>query len=191
MSTHDQTSTSSEVTTLPQVKPPGFKAHVHEHVVEVNHPWTVAWGWLHDPDTFIKGQPWPYRVEFLDTPQPDGTIARGFDVGTRNAHHGPFMNFCGVISRVSVEADRAERDLDYDYGAYALAFRLIRPTLLRISVDGLGPDRCRVTVRVESYVRGWIAGPWTLAQRCFWPFFSVALRWSCRRRVSTGTSSRR
>ena len=191
MSTHDQTNTSSAVSTLPQVKPPGFKAHVHEHVVEVNHPWTVAWGWLHDPETFIKGQPWPYRVEFLDTPLPDGTIARGFDVGTRNAHHGPFMNFCGVISRVSVEADRAERDLDYDYGAYALAFRLIRPTLLRISVDALGPDRCRVTVRVESFVRGWIAGLWTLAQRCFWPFFSAALRWSCRRRSGAGTSSRR
>ena len=166
----------------PQVRPPRFRDHVHEHVVEVDRPWSVAWGWLHDPDTFIKGQPWPYRVEFLDTPRPDGTVASGFDVGTRNAHHGPFLNFCGVITRVVVEEERAERDLRYDYGAYALAFRLIRPTLLRIGVVGLGPDRCRVTVRVESHVRGWMSGPWTLAQRCFWPFFSIALRWGCRRR---------
>lgn len=74
MNTHDHATSSSESMTLPQVRPPGFKAHVHEHVVEVNHPWTVAWDWLHDPDTFIKGQPWPYRVEFLDTPQPAGTL---------------------------------------------------------------------------------------------------------------------
>ena len=91
------------------------------------------------------------------------------------------MSFCGVISRVEVGSDQAVRDLDYSYGSYAVAFRLIRPTLLRIRVEADGTDRCRVTVRIESFARRWIAGVWTAAQRCFWPGFGVALRRSCRR----------
>ncbi len=128
------------------------------------------------PETFTKGQPWPYRVEFLETPQGDGTVARGFDVGTLNAHHGPFLNFSGVVSEVTVGSDRAVRDLEYVYGAYALAFRWIRPRLLRLAVERTGAERCRVTVRVESFTRPWIAGMWTLGQRIFWTAFGPSLR---------------
>lgn len=127
-------------------------------------------------ETFTRGQPWPYRVEFLDTPQPDGTVARGFDVGTLNAHHGPFLNFCGVVSKVEVTETRAVRDLEYAYGAYAVAFRLIRPTRLGIEVVSTGEASCRVTIQVESFVRPWISSIWTLAQRCFWLGFGPALR---------------
>lgn len=156
--------------------PPGFRPHVHEHSFDLARGFEETWTVLMTPETFTKGQPWPYRVEFLETPQADGTVARGFDEGTLNAHHGPFLNFSGVVSSVEVGPDRAVRDLEYVYGAYALAFRWIRPRLLRIAVDRTAPDRCRVTVRIESFTRPWIAGAWTLAQRLFWSAFGPSLR---------------
>ena len=156
--------------------PSGFRPHVHEHSFDLAREFEATWTVLMTPETFTKGQPWPYRVEFLDTELPDGTVARGFDVGTLNAHHGPFMNFCGAISRIDERSDGAERDLEYGYGAYALAFRLVRPHLLRISVDAVDDDRCRVTAHVGSYVRRGMGGLWTTAQRCFWPGFGLSLR---------------
>ena len=163
--------------TIPaQTCPPSFRPHEHEYVTVVNRPWTAVWAWLMRPETFTKGPLWPYRVEFIDTPQADGTVSRGFEVGTLNAHHGPFLNFCGVISRIEERPSGAVRDLEYSYGAYALAFRLIRPHLLRISVDAVEETQCRVTVHVGAYVRRGMSGLWTFAQRCFWPGFGVALR---------------
>ncbi len=159
-----------------QVRPSGFNDHVFDYSCTIDRPWKTVWSWLLEPDTFVKGQFWPFRVEFLDTPAEDGPVARGFDVGTLNAHHGPFMNFCGVITRVEVGESEAVRDLEYAYGAYAVAFRLIRPSLLRIRVVGEDEHRCRVDVRVESYVRSWFGGIWTLAQRCFWPSFGRMIR---------------
>ena len=156
--------------------PRGFESHVFERRFEIDRPFEAVWAWLMRPETFTEGQPWPWRVEFLDTPMPDGSVARGFDVGTRNAHHGPFMNFCGRISRVESGADSAVRDLEYGYGAYALGFRLIRPTLLRISASRVDDGRTEVVVRIESAVRSWMAGPWTVAQRCFWPSFGWWMR---------------
>lgn len=165
--------------------PVGFEPHVFERTFVVDRPFRPVWDWLMKPETFTKGQVWPWRVEFLDTPLADGSIARGFDVGTRNAHHGPFMNFCGVISRVEQAEDRGSRDLVYGYGAYALAFRLVRPTLLRIDAHRIDDQRTRVVVRVESTVRRWMVGPWTLAQRCFWPGFGHWLRRSVPREDAT------
>ncbi|MAC18267.1 MAG: hypothetical protein CMJ23_01070 [Phycisphaerae bacterium] len=156
--------------------PSGFQIHEFERTFEFQRGFTATWDVLMKTETFTRGQPWPYRVEFIDTPQPDGTVARGFDVGTLNAHHGPFLNFCGVVSRVEVAEDRASRDLEYAYGAYALAFRLIRPTRLGIDVESTGKASCRVTIRVESFVRPWIASFWTFAQRGFWLGFGPALR---------------
>ncbi|MAD19333.1 MAG: hypothetical protein CMJ52_03820 [Planctomycetaceae bacterium] len=161
--------------------PPRFQRHRYRHAFEIEGAWRAVWNWLMTPDTFTKGQPWPYRVEFLETSGPEGGVARGFEVGALNAHHGPFMNFCGVVSRVEVLDDRAERDIEYAYGAYFLAFRLVRPVGLRVSVDGISESRCRVEVQVDSYVRPWTAGLWTLAQRCFWPGFGLSLRRAGRR----------
>ncbi|MEE2718287.1 MAG: hypothetical protein VX727_00685 [Planctomycetota bacterium] len=171
------------MTIPPQVRPSGFTDHAFDFSCTIDRPWGEVWDWLLEPDTFVKGQFWPFRVEFLDTPSEDGSVARGFDVGTLNAHHGPFMNFCGVITRVEIGETGAVRDLEYAYGAYALAFRLIRPTLLRIEVVGEGTHRCRVDVRVESFVRSWFGGTWTLAQRCFWPSFGRMVRRAMRSRT--------
>ena len=160
--------------------PDGFRTHVFEKTFHLDRNWQTAWHWLMQTETFTRGQIWPYRVEFIDTPLPNGDIARGFDVGTLNAHHGPFMNFCGVIAEVEEHTNRACRDLQYTYGAYALAFRLIRPNLLRISAVAAGSEQCQVTVRVESFVRPWISRLWTLAQACFWPGFGLSLKRACR-----------
>ena len=168
--------------------PPGFQRHRYRHVFETDGAWRELWAWLMRPETFTKGQPWPYRVEFLDTPRPDGTVARDFEVGALNAHHGPFMNFCGVISRIEVGDDGAERDLEYAYGAYFLAFRLVRPVGLRVSVEAITEARCRVVMQVDSYVRPWTAGLWTLAQKCFWPGFGVPLRRAGRRSLVASRS---
>ena len=127
----------------PQSCPPGFEAHSYQHTFETVGSWRGLWSWLMTPETFTTGQPWPYRVEFLDTPGPDGSIARNFEVGTLNAHHGPFMNFCGAVSRIEVGEDRAERDIEYGYGSYFLAFRLIRPVGLRVTVESVSESRCR------------------------------------------------
>ncbi len=159
-----------------QTCPPAFVPHEHEYTVVVNRAWTTVWRWLMRPETFTSGQPWPYRVEFLSTSRPDGTSASGFDVGTLNAHHGPFLNFSGVISKVEVGPSGAVRDLEYAYGAYAIAFRLIRPHLLRISVEEVDDRRARIVIHVGSYVRRGMSGIWTLLQRGFWPAFGISLR---------------
>ena len=168
----------------PQSCPPGFQTHRYRHTFETDGRWRDIWSWLMTPETFTAGQPWPYRVEFLDTPRGDGTVARGFDAGTLNAHHGPFMNFCGTVARIEVDDDRAERDIEYGYGSYFLAFRLIRPVGLRVSVESVSEARCLVVVTVDSWVRPWTARLWTLAQKCFWPGFGLSLRKAGRRSLA-------
>ena len=135
-----------------------------------------AWDYLMTPETFTKGQLWPWRVEFIETPREDGSVARGFDVGTLNAHHGPLMNFCGVISFVEETDDVCVRHLDYGYGAYAIGFRFIRPRRLIIKVESRGENTCRVTVTVQSHVRRGCNLAWSLMQRLFWPSFKLMLR---------------
>lgn len=156
--------------------PPKFVPHVHEKQYEIDRSLSATWWWLMQPETFTDGQPWPFRVEFIDTTLPDGTIARGFDVGTLNAHHGPFMNFCGVIAEVNESETECSRRLDYTYGAYALGFRLIRPTALTIKCVAESESKTRVTVRIDSFVRPWMAGLWTFAQGIFWRGFSWMMR---------------
>ena len=156
--------------------PPGFHEHVFEFRFTPTRSMDATWAWLMRPETFTQGQLWPWRVEFLETPLENGTVARGFEVGTLNAHHGPLMNFCGVITRVETADDVCERDLEYGYGAYAIGFRFIRPRLLTIRVTRVDETHCEVMVRVTSHVRrGWNR-IWTLGQRGFWPSFKLALR---------------
>ena len=165
------------MTSIPaQPCPPGFQTHAFERTFEVACAWRVPWNWLMQPETFTSGQIWPFRVEFLATPQADGGTARDFEVGTLNAHHGPFMNFCGVISLVEESPDVCVRHLDYGYGAYAIGFRFIRPTRLIIKVESTGADACLVTVTVQSHARKSLCGSWTLMQRLFWPSFKRLLK---------------
>ena len=164
------------VNTPAAVCPPKFRDHEFTYSCDLNRSMEKTWAYLMTPETFTKGQVWPWRVEFIDTPREDGSIASGFDVGTLNAHHGPFMNFCGVISLVEESDDVCLRHLDYGYGAYAIGFRFIRPVRLIIKVESTGPDACHVTVTVRSHVRRSLCGTWTLMQRLFWPSFKRLLR---------------
>ena len=156
--------------------PPNMVPHSVVRQYRVEKPLASTWWWLMQPETFTKGQVWPWRVEFIDTPMPDGSIATGFDVGTLNAHHGPFMNFCGVIADVTEGDEVCSRRLDYSYGAFAIGFRFIRPTALTVTCRAESDTATTVEMRVDSIVRPWLSGPWTLAQSVFWKGFGWVLR---------------
>ena len=80
-------------------------------MTQVAHfPQSLCW-FAFKEGNVVCGKRHQVAAEFLDTVLPDGTVARGFDVGTLNAHHGPFMNFCGAISLIDERPDGAERDL--------------------------------------------------------------------------------
>jgi hypothetical protein len=50
-----------------------------------------VWRWLNDPASFVEGQIWRFRVEFVDG---------GFEPGVLNVHHGPSLSGAGVIGEV-------------------------------------------------------------------------------------------
>jgi len=122
-----------------------------------------VWAWLNDPATFVDGQVWPYRVEFVDG---------GFEPGVLNVHHGPFLNVAGVIGEVrGPEAgDTAYRDLPYFYGSYAISPRLVRPTRLQFWAESAAGGTA-VTLQLDSLVRRPFARPWGVAQGIFWSRF--------------------
>ena len=96
----------------------------------------------------------------------------GFHVGVLNTHHGPGLNFAGVIAAVE---PMAYRDLRYFYGAYALSPRWIRPTRLQFwtEADGEGTG---VRLQVDSLVRAGWGGRWSWLQERFWRRFPRWLR---------------
>lgn len=166
---------------LEPTRPRGFRGHVLERTWSFGVPREVAWAWLNDPRTFTRGQLPPFRVEFLD--MPDGRPG-GFETGCLNAHHGPLMSFHGVIGEVRAPE---YRDLVYTYGSYALSLRLARPRRLQFFFDEEGPERCRVTMRLDTDVRRWFAPIWGGVNRFFWWSFGLSaalvLRWRARRRA--------
>ena len=147
--------------------PAHFQPHHFEHTIVVAAPVAAVWDWLNRTETFTRGQPPGYRVEF---------VGDRFEPGVCTVHHGPFLNFAGVIGEM--EALRY-RDLRYFYGSYALSLRLIRPTRLQFWLEARGDRSTQVRLRVDSHVRPWMAGLWTLAQRLFWP----GLGWQMRREL--------
>jgi hypothetical protein len=157
--------------------PDGFVEHAYGKTFAVPHPIERVWAWLNDPATFTEGQVWPFRVEFVDG---------GFEPGVLNVHHGPLVNFAGAIGEVrEPEGGVAYRDLKYFYGSYAVSPRLIRPTRLQFWAERSG-EGTAVTLRVDSLVRGPVAGAWTLAQRVFWSRFP---RWMGSALRNSGGSS--
>jgi hypothetical protein len=76
---------------VPNGAPEGLVDHAFEKTFFVGRPIGRVWAWLNDPATFVDGQVWPYRVEFVDG---------GFEPGVLNVHHGPFLNAAGVIGEV-------------------------------------------------------------------------------------------
>ncbi len=147
--------------------PAGFVEHVFPYEFSVPEPVGRVWAWLNDPATFVDGQIWPYRVEFVDG---------GFEPGVLNVHHGPFLNVAGAIGEVrGPEADRpAYRDLKYFYGSYAISPRLVRPTRLEFWAWEEGGET-KVLLRLHSLVRRPFVRLWEPAQRIFWSRFP---RWA-------------
>lgn len=143
---------------------PGFTPHEVERTWDVPLPREQVWAWLCDPDTFIKGQIWPWFVEFLDG---------GFETGVRNTHTGPLLHCCGVIGEVRAPA---YRDLVYNYGAYVLRMAWIRPTRLQFWLDSVDANHTQVRMRLESHCKPWIRGLWSLGNRLFWSGFGRTLR---------------
>ena len=153
---------------VPHAAPEPMQPHTHRFDFEIDHPLTAVWGWLNDPATFVDGQVWPYRVEFVS---PDPNVPPGFHVGVLNTHHGPGLNFAGVITDVR---PMAYRDLQYFYGSYAISPRLIRPTRLQFwteSADASSGEGTHVRLQIDSFVhRSW-ASRWTWLQQRFWKRF--------------------
>jgi len=132
-------------------------------VFRTPHPIGRVWAWLNDPATFVEGQVWPYRVEFVDG---------GFEPGVLNVHHGPFLNVAGIIGEVrDPEAGRAAfRDLQYFYGSYAISPRLFRPTRLRFWAEESGRGTT-FTLQLDCLARRPFARSWSVAQGIFWSRF--------------------
>ena len=149
-------------TPVPAGAPAGFVEHVYQKTFFVEHPTRRVWAWLNDPATFVGGQVWPFRVEFVDG---------GFEPGVLNVHHGPFLNAAGAIGEVRGPGDEsAYRDLKYFYGSYAISPRLARPTRLQFWAE----DEERgtvVTLRLDALVRCSFVRVWDLGQRVFWSRF--------------------
>ena len=51
---------------VPSGAPDGFVPRVYRKTFSVPHEIERVWGWLNDPATFVEGQVWPFRVEFVD-----------------------------------------------------------------------------------------------------------------------------
>lgn len=145
--------------------PPSFRRHRFERSFHVDLPVEEVWDWLNDPETFVKGQVWPWRVEF---------IGGGMEPGVLCNHHGPFMSFPGVIGEVRAPA---YRDLEYLYGAYALSPRLVRPTRLQFWTRARRDGGTDVRLAIDCLVHRRFTGIWSRLQRFFWGSFH---RWMTR-----------
>ena len=149
-------------TPVPIGYPEGFVEHAFRKTFFVGHPVGRVWAWLNDPATFVEGQVWPFRVEFVDG---------GFEPGVLNVHHGPFLNVAGAIGEVRGPGERpAYRDLKYFYGSYAISPRLARPTRLQFWAEE-GGGGTLVTLRLDALVRRPFVRAWDLGQRAFWSRF--------------------
>lgn len=118
-----------------------------------------VWEVLQRRETFIKGQIFPYNVEF-DAPSQSGP----FLSGELNVHHGPLLSVHGAIGEVT----DSYRSLNYFYGSYVLSFRVVRPTQLEFIREG---DIIRM--RLSAYIAPWFLPIWKLGNRAFWTFFGI------------------
>ncbi|MDL5157323.1 hypothetical protein [Actinomycetospora termitidis] len=153
-----------------QPVPPGWRRHEHVQRFVVAAPRERVWAWLNDPATFTDTQIPPWRVEFL---------GGGFDEGTVTTHHGPGLHLPGVLAEIR---DGEHRDLQYLYGAYAISFRLLRPTRLWIAVADAPDGDTEVEIRIDAHVHPRMLRLWALSQRLFWRRFET---WAARATAST------
>lgn len=150
---------------LLQAPPPGFKDHKLIFNFEVPAPSEKVWKWLNDPKTFTDSQIWPYKVEFY-SPDPN-TIQNGFNEGVLTNHHGPLVNFAGIITKIDTGR---YRDLQYTYGSYFLSFRWIRPYRLEFETE----EKDGVTYgkgTLSAYIKPSFEKIWSFSQGIFWKRF--------------------
>lgn len=91
------------------------------------------------------------------------------------------------MTRVDVPDPAAEvwtRDLTYTYGSKVIAFRWIRPVLLRISVASTGPQSSQVRVRFDAQASRVGRVLLRVIHAAFWPLFGITLRAGVRRHGS-------
>ncbi len=156
------------MSTLIQPCPQGFNKHEFTREFRTSHSRADVWRWLNSPETFTDTQVPPFKVEFY-SPDPS-TIPNGFHEGVLNIHHGPLMNFAGVLT--TIENDRY-RDLQYYFGSYALSLRWLRPYRLEFWLEDAA-DATVVKMKLSTWVKPWIAKTWTALQSLFWSRFG---RW--------------
>ncbi len=151
-----------------QSKPPGFAKNVYSFSFDVNTTEEKVWQWLNDPKTFTDTQYWPWRVEFYS---PDPTIESGFHEKVLTNHHGPLINFAGVLTKIE---NNKYRDLQYNYGSYAISLRWFRPYRLEFRTEAKD-DKTRLQGTLSAYVKPSLTGIWTKLQKFFWSGFQ---RWA-------------
>lgn len=154
--------------------PRGFTTHEFRTVFTSRHSLEEVWDFLNRPETFTKGQPPLYFVEFV-SPEPDKPA--NFRPGVFNTHHGPGLHLPAVIT--TVEPQRI-RNMNYLYGAFVLNFRLIRPTCLNFRFKPHGSG-CKVELVLRSHVRPLFKPLWNLGLRVFWGAFGWGLDRDIRR----------
>ncbi|MEM6472710.1 MAG: hypothetical protein AAF802_24325 [Planctomycetota bacterium] len=155
---------------VPHDAPAALVPHQFELQFDVPRPLKSCWIWLNDPETFTKGQIWPYRVEFLS---PDENVPPGFHVGVLNWHYGPGISFAGVVTDVR---PMEYRDLRYFYGSFVISPRLLRPTRLQFWTEAIDEQSTHVRLQVDSLVRKRWLGTWTWMQRRFWSRFPAWMK---------------
>lgn len=152
-----------------QPQPPGFKDNVFTFSFSVNAKPEKVWEWLNNTKTFTDTQVWPWRVEFY---HPDNQQkALSFKEGVLTNHHGPMVNFAGILTKIE---DNHYRDLQYTYGSYALNFRWFRPYRLEFKTNE-EDGKTTVTGILSTYTRPGLDKLWTRSQKVFWGRFK---RWA-------------
>ncbi len=156
--------------------PIGFKLHRFSRVFSSRYSRDEVWDWLNDTRTFTQHQVWPYRVEFL-SPEPD--VNANFSEGVFTTHHGPLMNFAGILTQVDY---LKYRDLHYMYGSYFLTIRWLRPTRLQFWLEENG-EGTEVTLQLDAYVNPLLYTLWDRVQSFFWGRFGRWMNRSIGKRV--------
>ena len=149
-----------------QVKPPQLKLNSFSIDHIFSKPLDSCWKILNHSDTFSKHQLFPYNVEFFPLNK-SSTNHMQEKVWTN--HHGPLLSAAGQLVTLTPQS---YRDLHYNYGSYAISFRLIRPVRLQLFFTALESNKTKVTVQFDTYVASWFNTLWTYIQYLFWkPFF--------------------
>ncbi len=153
-----------------QPLPSNFRKNIYDISFTLPISQEQAFAWLLKKQTFTRGQLPPYKVEFL--PKTNNPYMQQGDFTN---HHGPLIQFAGIMSEVT----NSYRRLDYFYGSYALSFRWIRPLCLEVWVDpyeagsSVEMSKAIVKLRLTTGVHRMLNGLWSLLMKFFWPQFAL------------------